>query len=308
MLLSRSAENLYWHARYLERSDDTARIVREHTNLIVDLPTIVPLTWAPLLAIAGVEAAPGGVDETSVIKYLVADRSNPSSVASSTAAARENLRSTRELVPSELWNAINDLYLYVSGNRVEGIARVSRRRYLDRVIAECQRVEGIVSGTMSRNTEYAFVRLGTLIERADMTTRVVDVSAATIGSQGERALHADVQWSSVLRSVAGLQMFRRTSSESATGAASIRFLFGNASFPRSFAYCLTECATLLPQLPDGGELGARCLDLAADALNLPDSAAFSVDAVRSLVDRLQQGIAAIHSELARRYFGHGRSA
>src|SRR6516225_4150497 len=117
MLLSRVAGNLYWAARYLERAEDTARIVREHTNLLVDLPTSVPVTWDPLLAITDIRAGFDGrydaVDETSIVRYLVADRENQGSILMSVEQARDDLRTCREVVPRELWNVLNDLYLYV---------------------------------------------------------------------------------------------------------------------------------------------------------------------------------------------------
>lgn len=304
MLLARSAENLYWYSRYLERTDDTARVVREHTNLIVDLPTTVPMTWAPLLAIVGSDTTPaGGEDEASVIHHLVADRSNPSSIVCSVASARDNLRSVRELVPSEQWHAVNDLYLYAIGNVAEGVARASRRRFLDRIVADCQRLEGIVGGAMSRTPEYSFLRLGTLLERADMTTRVVDVSAATVGAQGELALHADVQWSSVLRSVAGLQMFRRSGKDTPSGGAVVGFLFASEAFPRAVAFCLRECASLLAELPDGQPLAGRCRSLCVEAqtVNEPSFDAHG-EAVRRRADQLQSGIAELHDQISLRYF------
>ena len=104
MLLSRVAEHLYWAARYVERAEDTARVVAEHTHLLVDLPTSVPLTWEPLLAVTGQRAEfrtqhtrpPTSI---SIVTFLLADRDNPSSVVSSVVAARENLRTTREVAP-----------------------------------------------------------------------------------------------------------------------------------------------------------------------------------------------------------------
>jgi uncharacterized alpha-E superfamily protein len=308
VLLSRSAENLYWFGRYLERAGDTARVVREHTNLIVDLPTIVPITWVPLLAIVGLERTPQGhTDEAAVVAYLVAERANHGSIVSSASRARENLRTVRELVPAELWQVVNDLYLFVAGNKEEGVARAPRRRFLDRIVTECQRAEGIIASTMSRTIEHAFIRLGTLIERADMTTRVIDVSAATIGAQGVQALHGDVQWSSVLRSVAGLQMFRRAHKAVVSGAAVTRFLLGDSAFPRSFVFCIREAGALAQMLPSSTRLVEDCARLTEEARVIAARLHDSDDlvGVRHSIDSLQRRVAELDLDLSSRYFHHG---
>ena len=136
MLLARVADNLYWAARYLERAEGTARIVLEHTNLLVDLPTSVPLTWEPLLAITGSDGDFATrferADEPTIIQFLVAADDNPSSLVQGIALAREDLRVTRQVLPREAWEAVNDLHLYVASHRAEGVNRPSRSRALSR--------------------------------------------------------------------------------------------------------------------------------------------------------------------------------
>ena len=131
MLLSRVADQLYWGARYLERADATARIVRNFTEVILDLPAGVASSWEPLLAIAGsreefdrshVRAA-----ENDIIRFLVADRDNLGSVVSSVAHARENLRTTREVLPRAAWQTVNDLYLFTGREPEAGVDRRSQR-------------------------------------------------------------------------------------------------------------------------------------------------------------------------------------
>jgi uncharacterized alpha-E superfamily protein len=308
MLLARAAESLYWAARYLERAEDTARIVREHTNLIVDLPTVVPVTWVPLLAITGEEMTFTSryerADELSVLRFLVGDRENRSSIVSAIAQARENLRTVRELIPNELWHAVNDLYLYIAGNNAEGIVRASRRRFLDRVISECQLCAGITSGTMSRSDPHSFIRLGTYLERSDMTTRVIDVSAATIGAQGEAAMHGNVQWASVLRSVAGLQMFRRSTNANATGSTVVAFLFADALFPRSVAFCAEQLSRSLRSLPDPVKLVDLCHVLATMSRSI-EVQPLDLVTLRRSVDEVQKASADIHAAVAANYFAAG---
>jgi uncharacterized alpha-E superfamily protein len=234
----------------------------------------------------------------------VGDRENQSSIVSAIAQARENLRTARELVPNELWHAVNDLYLYIAGNNAEGIVRASRRRFLDRVISECQLCAGITSGTMSRSEPHAFIRLGTYIERSDMTTRVIDVNAATIGAQGEAAMHGNVQWASVLRSVAGLQMFRRSTNASATGSTVVAFLFADELFPRSVAFCAEQVSRSLRALPDPKKLddlahvlAALCRSVEVQPLDLVK--------LRRSVDEVQRASADLHGAVTAQYFAAG---
>ncbi|HEY8544702.1 MAG TPA: alpha-E domain-containing protein, partial [Acidimicrobiales bacterium] len=107
LLLSRVAEHLYWAARYVERAEVTARVVSEHTHLLVDLPTSVPLTWEPLLDLPGVPREERGRSEREVVAFLLADPANPSSVLASVVTARANLRATREVLPREAWEVVN---------------------------------------------------------------------------------------------------------------------------------------------------------------------------------------------------------
>ena len=181
-LLSRVADRLYWGARYVERAEDTARIVRSYTDLIVDLPIdLLPYSWEPLVAIAGSQSLFGEKHgEHAVIEFLVADRDNPGSMASSVAFARENLRTTREVLPREAWRAVNGLQQYVLAEAERAVERRTRDRFLARVIADSRRLDGELESTMTRAAPYRMWRLGQLIERADMTTRVLGVRAASI--------------------------------------------------------------------------------------------------------------------------------
>jgi len=308
MLLSRVAEHLYWAARYLERAEDTARVIGEHTHLLVDLPTSVPLTWEPLLAVTGSGVAFGerypAPDEQNIITFLLADRDNPSSVVSSVVAARENLRTTREVLPREAWQALNDLYLYATSHHTEAVDRRSRGRFLDKVIGECQRFVGIVSGTMSRDEAYQMLRLGRHIERADMTSRVLDVRAVALLAQSAdvdegAAAHDEVQWAAVLRSLSGLQAYHRRRRAPAAGHPTVTFLLRDPDFPGSIAHCLTEVEAVVGGLPR-----SQAVDMAARSAmrTLVTVANGPLDALHSGLDEVQVAIAAVHDELQATYF------
>lgn len=273
MLLSRVADNLYWGARYLERAEDTARVVRNFTELILDLPRGVASSWEPLLSVAGSHAeytaSHSRARESDIVRFLVADSSNGGSVVSSVASARENLRTTREILPREAWQAVNDLYLFTSRDTESGVDRRSRARYLGRVIADCQRLDGVLSGMMRRDQAYELWRLGQMVERADMTTRVLGVRAASLLSTPLDAHDYDeVQWMGVLRSVTAMQMYQRSQRGPIQGASVVSFLLFDRTFPRSVAGCVHRMRSALGRLPN-------------PELTLP-----SVDAIEALLDTL----------------------
>jgi uncharacterized alpha-E superfamily protein len=260
MLLSRVADNLYWGARYLERAEDTARIVRAYTELVIDLPTSALSSWEPLLAVAGSGELfhelhdVGG--ELPIVRFLVAEPANPGSIAASVDRARDNLRTTREVIPREAWQTVNDLYLYVGSNAAGGVERRSRARFLSHVIAESRQLDGVMTTVMNRDEAYELWRLGESLERADMTTRVVGVRAAallaaerTAQSEGVADIHDDVQWMGLLRSVSAFQMYQRVTRGPIHGGRAVRFLLLERQFPRSVASCAIRIREALERLP-----------------------------------------------------------
>lgn len=305
MLLSRVAESLYWAARYLERAEDTARIVLQHTNLMVDMPGSVPLGWDALLAILGDpdvdddDVDHGMTDEVGIVGYLTCDLRNPSSIVASVAAARENLRTTREVLPRAVWQAVNDLYLFVGSRNNDAVPRFSRTQYLSQVIGEAQRIVGILAGTMSRDAAYSLLRLGRNIERADMTTRVLDVRACSlIGSEGA---FDDIQWVAVLQSLSALQMYRRATRAPLDSHSVVRFCLQAREFPRSVAHCLGEVEQSLVVLPERAAVRSVCEMAAAEVATLALDDVSGAH-LHTLIDGLQRAIGDIHVQVANGYF------
>lgn len=309
MLLSRVADRLYWGARYAERAQSTARIVRTYTELMVDLPVSVLTSWEPLLAVAGSGVAfdlarGGATDEASIVAYLLADTTNPGSLAASVAQARENLRTTREIVPREAWQTLNDLHHDVVANVDGGCARANRARFLNRVIGECQQLNGVLATVMLRDEAYDVWQLGEAVERADMTTRVVGVRAAALlmshgGDDAQRA-YDDVQWMSVLRSVSALQMYQRAHAGAIDARDAVEFLLLDPRFPRSVAACAQRIRHCLERLPHP----ARTLPAvsALDAV-LRDAASHTHDgaALDGAMDDVQTGLAAVNDVVQRTF-------
>jgi uncharacterized alpha-E superfamily protein len=254
MLLSRVADAIYWSSRYLERAEDTARLVRSYTETIVDLPVHIATAWSPLLSIVGsrqaFDAGHLRAGEQEVVRYIVADTLNSSSVVSSITDARENLRSIREVFPREAWQTLNGLYLATVNTGESAVSRRTRDGFLARVASDAQRFDGILASSMTRDEAYQFWRLGEALERADMTTRVLGVRAASLlDTPHEADDHDEVQWMGVLRSLMALQMYQRAVRGPISGAAVVRFVLWNEQFPRSVAWCVRRATEALDALP-----------------------------------------------------------
>lgn len=299
MLLARVAEQLYWAGRYVERAEITARVVSEHTHLLVDLPTSVPLTWEPLLDVPGVSGRKDLVDERAVVAYLLADPDNPSSVLAAVVTARANLRSTREVLSREAWEALNNLYLYVTSHHSEGIDRWSRGRFLDRVIAEAQRFAGIVAGTMSRDAPYRFLRLGRDLERADMTCRVLDARAVPLLRAGGEGAHGEVQWAALLRSLAALQTYHQRRRAPVAGSTAVELILRDPDLPGSVGHCIAEMAAVLAELPRSE---AACAATAEARRLLGTVEAGRAAELHHGLAELRAALLSVHDEVEATYF------
>ncbi len=254
-LLCRTAENLYWMGRYLERAEQLTRLVREHTVLMTDLPLSAGLGWDSLLAIPG-ETAPfferyDAADEASVITYLLADHRNPSSLVYSLRWARENLRTTRSTMPRGTWRILNELVQYAHSSAELGCLRGRRYEFCERVVGGCQRLSGFLAGSMGRDPAWDFYQLGVQVERADMTSRVLDVRAGgLVSALGDaQETFRDTQWVSLLRSLDGLQLYRRVTRSLVEQDRVVQFVLNEQLFPRSVGACLGATSDLLAALP-----------------------------------------------------------
>ena len=307
MLLSRVAGDIYWAARYLERAEDTARIVRAHVETVADLPGRSDAHWKPLITVVGSDAQyderfGGDGSEAAVVEYLLSDQLNQGSVVRCVSEARENLRTTRETMPVEGWQALNDLYHYVNVESDRGADRRARDRFTRHVVSDSRRIDGILATTMSHDEAYAMWRLGRALERADMTTRVLGVRAAAVligSTEGEQASD-DLLWMGVLKSLSGLQMYRRAVRRAIEGPAVVRFLLEHDRFPRAVRALLREIRQALGELPDPSALFDE-----VDAVNavVRESTANDIDgaALDDAMETLQGALAQLDRRIHERY-------
>jgi uncharacterized alpha-E superfamily protein/transglutaminase-like putative cysteine protease len=318
MLLSRVAEAVYWAGRYLERVEDMARVVQVHGETHIDLPVGADVGWGPLLDICGADKASveglrrpvrgqtstdGGprVSESAVVAFVVTDRDNPSSIMSALEAARDNLRVARPVVPREVWELINDLWLAQSTDAEQMHTREGRVRWLRRAIDECTRMNGVLASTMRRDEAMAFLSIGQQIERADITGRILTVRADSAAPSGGRDPYDEVHWMALLRSVAAYQPFRRAMPARPDNGATLRFLLQDDSFPRAVSSCLSELRSTVKRLPGNEEVLAVCADASVLVADAPVDRLTPAE-LRSLVDDLQGALVAIHGHLEATYF------
>ncbi|MDE0286407.1 MAG: alpha-E domain-containing protein, partial [Gammaproteobacteria bacterium] len=193
-MLSRVAEQLYWFGRHVERAENTARLVNVNANLIMDLPRPFKRIWANMIGITGSDdlfyGFYGKADEKSVLRFMLTDEDNPSSMARCVRMARENARSSREILPVEAWETINEFYLYVKNNPASGMRPGARHKYLNSVIRYSRQITGMLFSGMSHGSAYSFVRIGRNLERADMSTRIIDVGCVNLLPAGDESAAA----------------------------------------------------------------------------------------------------------------------
>jgi uncharacterized alpha-E superfamily protein len=253
-MLSRLAECLYWLGRYVERAESTARLVSVNGNLVRDLPRGIVPEWEPLITITGgaplFEEHHDEYSERSVVRFLISERRNPGSILSSLQQARENTRTLRAVLPREAWELVNEMYLNARDELSSGLSKRGRFDYLRGVIRGSQALVGVLDGGMNHDAGRLFLELGRTLERADMTTRIVDVRSATLLPEGlELRPFDNIQWMSVLRSLSAYQMYRLRMQVRVRRADALGFLLQDEVFPRSVYHCLSRIDGDLAELP-----------------------------------------------------------
>lgn len=311
-MLSRTAERIYWTGRYLERAENTARLTKVFTNLLIDLPKGAPIGWEMLPEITGgrkqFEKRFQVMDERNVMKFLLVDRGFSGSAFNSISAARENARTTREVLPNEAWEMINDLYFFIKENNAAIGARSKRNLLLDGVVQRSQQLSGMLKGTMSRDVAYHFLEIGCALERADMTTRILDTgSIDVLTPDEERDSHfGNIIWLNILDSLGAEQMFRKQHYERIGRESVLNFLLRNRTYPHSVIFCLESVEGELYLLPQN-EATQHTVRHAKLHLNKSKNELLTGTTLHHFLDRLQLNFNFIHNELSSTWFGRERA-
>jgi len=306
-VLARVAENIYWLARYLERAENTARLISVNANLLLDLQRGYELGWQPLVDITGsrhvFDAQKRRNDEREVVQFLLADAENPGSVSASLNAARENARTLRDILPTEAWEILNEFFQEFTTGLPAGLNRRTRYDFLKRIVLVSQTLAGVLDGTMSRSDAYTFMLLGRNLERADMTSRIVDVRSAQIlpVAASDLGPFQTIQWISVLRSLSGQHMYRQTRRARVSRVDCLEFALRDQQFPRSCLFCLRQIELSLRTLTRSSGV----LDTLAGAHRFLAQVSFGEldqQGLHQLIDHLQVYLIGVHASIAQAYF------
>jgi uncharacterized alpha-E superfamily protein len=308
-MLARVADSIYWMSRYVERAENVARFIEVNLNLMLDLPVGSTQQWQPLIETTG-DASEfaeryGTATQQNVIQFLTFDSENVNSIRSCLRAARENARSVREVISSEMWEKLNEFYLMVNAADAESIDPQDLFRSV-RMAGHL--FTGVTNATMTHNEGWHFCRLGRMLERADKTSRILDVkyflllpSAADVGTTSD-----DIQWAAVLRSTSAFEMYRKAHGRILPERV-VEFLLFENEFPRAIQYCLVrarEAVHAISGTPTGifrhpveRLLGELCSELAYARVE-----AIITGGLHEYLDRLQNKVNQVGMGISETFF------
>ena len=313
-MLSRVADAIYWASRYVERAENVARFVNVNLDLMLEASTSQRPSWEPLVLTTGdqdwfnehyKDATPD-----AVTRFLSFDRNYPNSVVSTVTAARENARTVREVISREMWQELNDLYLMVRDASRDPGPVEEMADYFERVKMAGIHYAGVTDATLSHGDAWHFSRLGRLLERADKTSRILDVkyfvllpSLADVGSAIDQ-----VGWTALLNSASALQMYRQTEHVISPRRVA-RFLLLNEEFPRSIRHCVKRAQRSLHELT-GTTIGnykteaERLLGQLVANLDYTEIDTVMEFGLHEYLDQLQTTLNAVSSSVQERFFEH----
>ena len=309
-MLSRVVENAYWLARYLERAENTARLISVNANLLLDLPQGYAPGWLPLIDITAnralFDARARRADESEVVHFLMADLGNPDSVVCSLKMARENARTLRDVLPTDAWEVLNQFYLEFNEELPTASTRRARFNFLKRIVLTSETLTGVLDSTMNRNDAYTFAMLGRSLERADMTSRIADVRstqllAAPASAPPRLGPFDSIQWMSVLKSLSGYEMYRLSRRTRVSPRDALEFVLRDTQFPRACLYCLLAMERDVGPLPRSTTV-LEPLARASGFLREAPLDELDQRELHELIDRLQLHLNAVHDSIARTYF------
>ncbi len=240
-MLSRVADALYWMSRYVERAEDITRILTVNFHTLLDAPVEVSEhAWQPIIAITGDEdlyrECYREFNARNVSEFLLWNPKNPNAVTTCITLARENARSVREQITSEMWENLNRLYFLVRDLNREVIGH-GPYEFFDQIRYGSWAFQGITAETMTHGDGYEFIQLGKHLERADKTVRTLDVKYAAVNELSEGP-EISLQLIAMLRSCSAFEAFRKTGASNLQAARVAEFLLLNLEFPRAVAFCL----------------------------------------------------------------------
>lgn len=245
-MLSRVAHSLYWMLRYIERADSLSRLIDVNRQLLLDHERIdsarLNAFWKPIILSTGEEDLFHELypedGSTAVVSFLTGDRRNPNSIVSCIAQARENARMVRDQLSEELWEELNSLYLFLNSTEAESLLASDPPRYYEAIRRSTYTFHGIASASTARSEAWEFMDLGRHLERADKTTRFLDIASFLSKEDDATGEGHALHWMAILRSCGALGAFRAVHSGELSGEKVADFLLFSRDFPRAVRFCV----------------------------------------------------------------------
>ncbi len=311
-MLSRVADAIYWLNRYIERAENVARFVDVNFQLMLDLPDYAEQQWEPLILTTGdldlFQSRYGSASADNVIHFLCFDGNYVNSIASCVRMARENARSIREIISSEMWQQVNAFYLYVR-DCAPGQPLETLHEFLYQVKTYSHLFQGVMDATMSHNEGWHFGQMGRMLERADKTSRILDVkyfvllpAVTDVGTTID-----EIGWMALLKSASAYEMYRKKGQHRINPSQVAEFLMLDREFPRSVQFCLAAAERSLHEIT-GTPLGMwrnpaeRALGQLRAELDYTTIADVMAMGLHEFIDRMQIRTNGIGARISERFF------
>ncbi len=311
-MLSRVANSIYWMSRYVERAENTARLIDVNHQLTLDRTGGMGEQWEPLIGITGDDELFAErydkINRANVTQFLTLDPQYPNSILSCIAAARENARTVRDVISSEMWEQVNAMHIMLGKAATDQRHADQPHKFYTQIKLACQLFDAVTDGTLSHSIAWEFARLGRMLERADKTSRIVDVKYFLLLPRPEDVGSAldVVQWAALLRSAGALNMYRQFRG-AITPNQVVAFLMLDTEFPRALAFCLNHADDALQRIigphrsPATAEVTRQLGRLRSD-LAFGDIEEILRSGLHEYLDRFQEHLNEIGVDIDRAFF------
>jgi len=289
------------------RDRNTARLINVHTGLLMDLPREAEIDWFTLVSIFDADmfyhASYEQISEQNVMHFLLADTNNPMALIHSLSALRENARTSLDILPEETWEQVNELYLLVKEELSALSNRRRRQNLLLAIMERCQTIWGIFANQMSRNHAHSFLQIAKHLERADMTSRILEMASLLLKENRSDPVRAfdGLLWTHLLRALSAQQMYTRVKGPNVSAAAVLDYLIGDIAFPRSLFFSLSAIGQNLSPLPKPENLLASQKQVLHELLHTVHSE-IPAEAIHQRMDALQIQLADLNSQISEQWF------
>lgn len=306
-MLSRVGERIFWLARYLERVENTARLVNVHTALLMDLPEHREINWFSLITIFDGSQAYferyDWVNEYDVMHFLLTDTNYSGSLVNALFSLRENARTSLDVLPESLWEQINELHLLVKGELSSIGNRRRRQKLLLTITERCLCIWGIIANHMSRNSAYDFLLVGKHLERADMTSRILEMTSMLItdSHSDNSKQYESLLWATLLRALSAQQMYIQEHSSSIKAERVLKFLITDPCFPRSLNFSINALGKYLNYLPRAEAIMKRQTDILS-SIEQYDTGHYPLESIQRFMDELQLSLSELSEDIVNNWF------